>query len=288
MNWIKTAINVETRGMSLTSGLVFYLGIPVFVAFLISWNNTIAINDTSLETFLGFWIGFQLITWTSYIPSTLLAHWFLQSWQPKMIWVLLAGQAIALVLFTWPIRAYLNWGFGNGRMAPFQYSNVTVGFSTDYLLELFYGILPAAMVWFSTNLFYRAVLNVPRYHYGNWDPVDRKLDGEKQHAAPALLRRLPDPIKGDIMALKAEDHYVRVFTDKGDSLIHYRFKDAIADTSALNGIQTHRSYWVEQSAIADLENSGQATYITLTTGMKIPISRTYLNDVKRFVAQLSD
>ena len=287
MNWIKSAIEVETRGMSPTSGLVFYIGVPVLVASLVSWNNTLAGNNAGLETFLGFWIGLKLITWASYVISTLLAYWLLQSWQPKVIWVLLAGQIISLVLFTWPMRAYLDWGFSDGRMAPFQYSNIAVGFSVDYVLELFYGVLPAATVWFSVNFFYRSVLNVPRYHYGIWDRGDRQLDGETQHAAPALLRRLPDSIKGDIIALKAEDHYVRVFTDKGDSLIHYRFKDAMADTSALNGIQTHRSYWVQQSAIAHLENNGQAPCIALTTGMKIPISRTYLNDVKRFVENLT-
>jgi len=287
MKWIKAAIDVETRGMSLTSGLAFFIGVPVIVAFLVSWNNTLVSNEVNFLTSLGFWIGLDFIIWVSYIVSTGASYWLLRRWQPSLLWVLLGGQAISLIVFTWPSRVYLIWGLDVGRMAPIHYSDVTVGLTGDYLLQLFYGTLPAAAIWFSTNLFYKHIMKVPRYHYGEWQP---QLNTEKGplgvSMTPAFLKRLPDQVKGDIVALKAEDHYVRVYTDKGDSLIHYRFKDALADISSLPGVQTHRSYWVEQSAITSLESDGQSSQLTLRTGLKVPVSRTYLNEVKRLVAKL--
>ena len=41
-----------------------------------------------------------------------------------------------------------------------------------------------------------------------------------------------------------EDHYVRVFTDAGESLILLRLSDAMAEVRDVPGLQIHRSHWV--------------------------------------------
>ena len=285
MNWIKTAIAVETRGMSLASGLVFFLGLPLTTAFLMAWNYVLVGPDTPMAYSFVFWIGLTAITWSTSILCANASYFLLQKWQPPLFLVLLCGQVISLFVFTLPIRAYFQWGLIRWASEPPDTVAIPLALSAEYAVHVFSGILPAAIIWFSINYFYKSVLEIPRYHYGAWEPETRQPhtpQGMRQ--APAFLKRLPDPIKGDVLALKAEDHYVRVFTDKGNSLIHYRFKDALADISSLNGVQTHRSYWVEQSAITDLESDGQSLYLALTTGLKVPVSRTYVNDVKRFVA----
>ena len=289
MNWIKTAIDVETRGMSLASGLVFFIGLPLTTSFLMAWNYVLVGPDTPMAFSLLFWIGLTTITWSTSILCANASYFLLQKWRPSLLIVLLCGQVISLFVFILPIRAYFQWGLITWAAEPTDAVAIPLAFSAEYAVHVFSGILPAAIIWFSINYFYKSVLEIPRYHYGSWEPEDRQTRVRQGiRPVPAFLKRLPDPVKGEVLALKAEDHYVRVYTDKGDSLIHYRFKDALSDISSLDGIRTHRSYWVEQSAIADLESDGQSSHLALTTGLKVPVSRTYLNDVKRLISELSN
>ena len=77
-----------------------------------------------------------------------------------------------------------------------------------------------------------------------------------------------------LIAIEAEDHYLRVHTDAGDELITARFGDALAELAAAPGFQTHRSWWVAADAIDDvkwLRGRGEAR---LKCGLTVPISRT--------------
>lgn len=76
-----------------------------------------------------------------------------------------------------------------------------------------------------------------------------------------------------LIAVEAEDHYLRVHTDAGDELITARFGDAMADLAAAKGFQTHRSWWVAASAIEDVKWSKGRGEATLKCGLKVPISR---------------
>jgi len=77
-----------------------------------------------------------------------------------------------------------------------------------------------------------------------------------------------------LLAVEAEDHYLRVHTDAGDELITARFGDALAELAAARGFQTHRSWWVAADAIDDvkwLRGRGEAK---LKCGLVVPISRS--------------
>jgi hypothetical protein len=86
-----------------------------------------------------------------------------------------------------------------------------------------------------------------------------------------LQAKLPPPLRGPILALRAEDHYVRVFTAKGDTLVLMRFADAVSCLG--RGIQTHRSYWVSEDAIEGILRNGRRKELRLTNGLVVPISR---------------
>ena len=76
-----------------------------------------------------------------------------------------------------------------------------------------------------------------------------------------------------LIAVQAEDHYLRVHTNAGDELITARFADALTELAAAPGFQTHRSWWVAASAIEDvrwLRGRGEAR---LNSGLTVPISR---------------
>eukprot|EP01030_Chromulinospumella_sphaerica_P016261 gene16260-16072_t len=78
---------------------------------------------------------------------------------------------------------------------------------------------------------------------------------KETHASPAgappprFLDRLPPKLRGaELFAVEAEDHYLRLHTDRGADLILMRLADAVAELDGLEGAQTHRSWWVAKEA----------------------------------------
>ena len=83
-----------------------------------------------------------------------------------------------------------------------------------------------------------------------------------------------------VLAVEAEDHYLRVHTDAGDELITARFGDALSELSRAPGFQTHRSWWVAADAIDEvrwLRGRGEAK---LKCGLVVPISRSQAGPLK--------
>lgn len=93
--------------------------------------------------------------------------------------------------------------------------------------------------------------------------------------AEAFRRRLSAKRReAALIAVEAEDHYLRVHTDAGAELITARFGDALAELAGVKGFQTHRSWWVAADAIDDvtwLRGRGEAR---LKCGLTVPISRS--------------
>lgn len=101
-----------------------------------------------------------------------------------------------------------------------------------------------------------------------------------QATGPAILDRLPVAQRGTLLALSAEDHYVRVRTDCGDALCLMRLSDAMRETGGVPGLQVHRSHWVARQAIAATHRSGDKAVIRLTDGTELPVSRRYVPTLK--------
>jgi hypothetical protein len=51
---------------------------------------------------------------------------------------------------------------------------------------------------------------------------------------------------GEIWALEAEEHYTKIHTSKGNTLLLMRFSDAITEMDPQPGLQVHRSFWVSR------------------------------------------
>ncbi len=110
--------------------------------------------------------------------------------------------------------------------------------------------------------------------------LDRKP--VQTHAAPAgtgavrFPQRLPPRLRGAaIHAVQAEDHYLRVHTDRGSDLILMRLSDALEELEGLEGAQTHRSWWVAKDAVREVRRSDGRASLTLEGGIAAPVSRRY-------------
>lgn len=97
-----------------------------------------------------------------------------------------------------------------------------------------------------------------------------------------FLERLPIQLKGaDLYAVQAEDHYVRVHTSRGSTLILLRLADAAAELEGLEGARVHRSWWVARAAVSGAARRGSQTVLQLPGGLEAPVSRTQAGELKR-------
>jgi hypothetical protein len=80
-------------------------------------------------------------------------------------------------------------------------------------------------------------------------------------------------LRGHIMALQMEDHYVRVHTGNGSDLILMPLSRAIGSMTA-DGIRTHRSWWVARHAVERVEGTPRSMCLRLKNGVVAPVSRS--------------
>jgi hypothetical protein len=100
-------------------------------------------------------------------------------------------------------------------------------------------------------------------------------------ASSTFTDRLPVKFRtADIHAVSAEDHYLRVHTSAGETMILMRLADAIRELGALEGMQTHRSWWVARQGLVDTARGDGKVALKLKSGAEAPVSRTYLKAVK--------
>ena len=102
-------------------------------------------------------------------------------------------------------------------------------------------------------------------------------------ASPASLRsRLPLHLRSAVIeALQAEDHYLRVHTEHGSTLILMSLSEALAAVEAADGLQTHRSWWAARSAVVASARRGVRASLTLRSGLRVPVSRTHAPALRR-------
>ncbi len=99
--------------------------------------------------------------------------------------------------------------------------------------------------------------------------------------AKSLLKRLPAGFSdAEIFAVSAEDHYLRVHTDLGETLILMRLIDALDALTSVEGMQTHRSWWVAINGVQKITSDGAKQFLVLKSGVSVPIARSRLKAVR--------
>lgn len=118
------------------------------------------------------------------------------------------------------------------------------------------------------------------------------VDGESKDAAeslvaapedvelPGLLLACQPPVRGDILAAEAQEHYVKIKATGQGGMALYRFGDAVRELGRYQGMQVHRSHWVSDEAVAAVVGKRGSLKIELTDGEVIPVSRRYELEVE--------
>lgn len=77
-----------------------------------------------------------------------------------------------------------------------------------------------------------------------------------------------------LIAVEAEDHYVRVHTDAGSELVSMRFSEALEALARAHGYRLHRSWWASADAIETVRWRRGTGEARLAGGIVAPVSRT--------------
>ncbi len=107
------------------------------------------------------------------------------------------------------------------------------------------------------------------------------ISASENDQQPALIERLPIELReADIYAISAEDHYVKVHTSAGHTMILMRFKDAVRDISPLPGMISHRSWWVAEQGVKSIKKQSRSAVLTLKNDELALVSRAGLKELR--------
>ncbi|MEM7268127.1 MAG: LytTR family DNA-binding domain-containing protein [Pseudomonadota bacterium] len=97
---------------------------------------------------------------------------------------------------------------------------------------------------------------------------------------PGLLLACQPPLRGDLLAAEAQEHYVKLKGTIQSGMALYRFGDAVRDLSRYQGMQIHRSHWVSDEAVTAVIGKRGSLKIELVDGEVVPVSRRYELEVE--------
>jgi DNA-binding LytR/AlgR family response regulator len=111
--------------------------------------------------------------------------------------------------------------------------------------------------------------------------AEAKPEATEPSSPPRFLDRLPPRLRSaEIHAVEAEDHYLRVHTDRGSDLILLRLGDAVSELEGVEGARTHRSWWVARAAVLEIDKGDGRAVLTVKGGLKVPVSRSAARDLR--------
>lgn len=95
-------------------------------------------------------------------------------------------------------------------------------------------------------------------------------------APPDIRAKLPPRLaRARLVAVEAEDHYLRIRTEAGSALVLMRLSDALTALKGADGFRVHRSWWVARAAVEAARWRGGRGELILSDGAVAPVSRTY-------------
>ena len=114
-------------------------------------------------------------------------------------------------------------------------------------------------------------------------PVDLQPSSPEVKSDPSSLNfmnRLPAHRRGQLIAVSAELHYLRVYTTLGDTLILQGFGEALSEIGEGSGLQIHRSHWINPDFVVELINEFGRTDVKLLNGIVLPVARSRRSEVR--------
>jgi hypothetical protein len=262
----------------LKTKLLFYVGVPTFTALIFGLNQTGMARLLPKAMALPYWLGIAIPLWALLDVCSRATAMATKRYSLKPWLVLLIGCLFGMAIFSPYVIAYVGL-FSRLLPAGTSYT-VNTPFPEAFLdLRRFIGFSGVPIYWIVTSLIFARSFGFPSYLLDN-EPSETVKPPSPAQESLAIQERtgfralIPYHLGLDVTALQAEDHYVRVMTEKGNVLLRYRFSDALQEVRGLPGVQVHRSHWVATSAIERVETNGKCYNLHLRNGSVVPVSRS--------------
>ena len=253
--------------------------------------STSLINPTVL-------VHCSVMVWIAYPLQTLFAVWSMSKAKGRI--PLAAGAVLGCVVAAIPISILspmINWILG---VLPVSTGVVeTRGEFVQYLQERYPAIISGytvlgTIMWMSLSFrwWLRYVQDFdPRDDNvmepaGEVEPKEMPANDTASTNTSYLIRKLPHAKRGRILALSAEQHYVRVYTTHGNDLVLTSFTEAVASLQDSEGIRIHRSHWVNKTAIRHIKAQGSRLFVELRDSLEFPVSRSFSGAVREKFPEL--
>jgi hypothetical protein len=186
------------------------------------------------------------------------------------------------------VLAPIYWLIGEGLMQQFMGFAETI--DTDELRSLERTLGWAALVeeWLEISgpvIAGWALISWPRLQ-GLLPPLVQKTNRSVDEPLAALSQEpkvievsvrswreaLPKELGDDVMAVKSELQYLRVWTTRGAALVLGSLQE-VEDEEGSAGMRVHRSWWVHARHVRTVRRRGEAAICELSDGREVPISR---------------
>ncbi len=232
-------------------------GIAVGMALLLTFTAANGTDGVPLLIRFPYWLILMVLgTLVAQITGRMLDRYAsLNLWQT----------IAAMIAITTPLICLIVW-------------LVTAGFNSDHRLDparLLYLVGPVLVITLAMAILHVLISGTPAQSHAFAPDV-------KTEPGAAFRERLPFKFRhAEIHALEAEDHYLRVHTAAGDTLILMRLYDAIRELDGIEGSQTHRSWWVARAAVTDTTRSNGRIGFTLKGDLTAPVSRSFQKALKQ-------
>lgn len=284
--------------------LAFYIGVPVSIALVFGWMGATRTAGWDRGLAISYWLVLNFSGWWLTDLSCRASAVVLRPWHPPLWLVLITGYLLHGPLQVLAARQIIPWF--QSHLPPDVVTKPLPTWGMDQAIDNF---MPGIVTWFAISYLFYAWLGLPRYGYvyggarpavapvagstidtpGRATPQPRPTPSAPTETpadllpanaavrphSPSFLSRVAEEVRAPVIALEAEQHYLRVFTEKGRDLILYRFSDAAAEMAREEGAQVHRSWWVARAAIERAVKENGAWRLILKDGTDVPVSRTY-------------
>jgi len=205
-----------------------------------------------------------LIAVEKYLPE------FLPNWGTIVVAVL-----VSLVPFTLAVTA-LDLVIGLPELGLNEGVQTPTSRAPAFGLEMIYHLDNHIALCLLLSLTRLIPLNTPVE-----DASSNDLPEQEAQKQVSFFDSLETPLRGDIITIEAQEHYVQIQTSDESRMVLYRFSDAVRQIPPLTGMQVHRSHWVAHAAVKELVMKGQSMQIELHNGSLVPVSRTFRAAVEK-------
>lgn len=208
-------------------------------------------------------------------------------WSAAVVGVGTIMNGIAYLSLSFPSIIGLSWPF---RMLIWVLVGAIPG--TIYMMlvgNLFLGLHVFEGSWL--RLYFKlcmissviCVLDLREFAFAGSGDESKELDTPEPYEAPVhhkFIHGLRSELGNDVISLSTQDHYLEVTTALGQDLVLGKMADAAERLAGLPGVRLHRSHFAAIKHIQRLRRRGSGYIVILSDGRELPVSRTYLPDVR--------